>query len=48
MGGGPITDQADPGRVSDRDSNPFFYDPGELQKLMQPFGSNSPQSGKEN
>ena len=47
MGGGPITDQADPGRVSDRDSNPFFYDPGELQKLMQPFGSNSPPSGKE-
>jgi hypothetical protein len=48
MGGGPIAEQADPGKVSDRDSNPFFYDPGELQKLVQPFGSNSPPSGKEN
>jgi hypothetical protein len=48
MGGGPIADQADPGKVSDRDSNPFFYDTEELQKLMQPSGSNLPLSGKKN
>jgi hypothetical protein len=48
MGGDPITDVANPEKVSDRDSNPFFYDPNELQKLIQPLGSNSPRSGKEN
>jgi hypothetical protein len=40
MGGGPITDQANPEKVSDRDSNPFFYDPDELRKLMQSLGGN--------
>lgn len=48
MGGGPITDEANPEHISDRDSNPFFYDPDELQKLIQPLGSNSPLSGKQN
>ena len=48
MGGGPMADQANPEKLSKRDSNPFFYDPDELQKLMQPLGSNSPPSGKEN
>jgi hypothetical protein len=38
MGGGPITDQANPEKVSERDSNPFFYDPDELRKIMQPLG----------
>jgi hypothetical protein len=41
MGGGPVTDEANPERVSERDSNPFFYDPNELDKLMQPSGGNS-------
>jgi hypothetical protein len=48
MGEGPITDQANPEKVSDRDSNPFFYDPEEGRELMQPSGSNSSLSGKEN
>jgi len=48
MGGGPITDQANPEKVSDRDSNPFLYDPDELRKLMQPLGSNLSLPGKEN
>ena len=48
MGGDPITDAANPEKVSDRDSNPFFYDPNELQELIQHLGSNSPLSGKEN
>ncbi len=39
MGGDPITDQANPEKVSDRDSNPFFYNPDELIKLM-PLGVN--------
>jgi hypothetical protein len=43
MGDGPIADQADPEKVSDRDSNPFFYHPDELDKLIQPAGVNSPQ-----
>lgn len=47
MGAGPIADQVDPKRISDRDSNPFFYDPDELHKLMQPLGS-SPLPGKKN
>jgi hypothetical protein len=45
MGGGPITDQASPEKVSDRDSNPFFCDPEELKKLV-PLGGNSSQQGK--
>jgi hypothetical protein len=47
LGGGSITDEANPEKVSDRDSNPFFYDPDELQKLM-PLDNNSPLPGKEN
>ena len=47
-GGGPMGDQADPGKISERDSNPFFYDPDELQKLTQPLDSNSAPSSKEN
>jgi hypothetical protein len=43
MGGGPITDEANPEKVSERDSNPFFYHPDELQKLMPTPGANSPQ-----
>ena len=34
MGPGPVTDQADPEKISDRDYNPFFYDPNEMQKMM--------------
>jgi len=41
LGEGPIADQTNPKNISDRDSNPFFYDPGELRKLMQPLGPNS-------
>jgi hypothetical protein len=47
MGGGPIADQTNPEKISDRDSNPFFYDPDELRKLMQSLGANLPLSGKE-
>jgi hypothetical protein len=47
VGEGPIADQTNPKNISDRDSNPFFYDPGELRKLMQPLGANSPLPGKE-
>ncbi len=47
MGGGPIADQANPEKIFDRDANPFFYNPDELRKLMQPLGSNSSLSGKE-
>jgi hypothetical protein len=47
MGAGPIADQADPKNISVRDSNPFFYDPDEFDKLMQPLGS-SPLPGKKN
>jgi hypothetical protein len=34
IGPGPVTDQADPEKISDRDYNPFFYDPNEMQKMM--------------
>jgi uncharacterized iron-regulated protein len=34
MGSGPVTDQADPEKIPDRDYNPFFYDPNEMQKMM--------------
>jgi hypothetical protein len=40
MGGGPITDEVNPQKVYERDSNPFLYDPDEFQKLMQPLGVN--------
>jgi hypothetical protein len=39
IGGGPITDQTNPEKISDRDSNPFFYDCDELRKLMNPSAS---------
>jgi hypothetical protein len=47
MGGGPMADETDPEKLSNRDRNPFFYDPDELRNLMQPLGSNSP-TGKDN
>jgi hypothetical protein len=48
MGGGPVTDQADPEKVSDRDYSPFFYDPNEMQEMMgskkkMGFGSETPK-----
>jgi hypothetical protein len=43
MGGGPITDEANPEKVSERDSTPFFYHPDEVQKLMPSPSANSPQ-----
>jgi hypothetical protein len=46
-GEGPMADQTKPEKIFDRDANPFFYDPDELNKLMQPLGSNSSMSGKE-
>ncbi len=36
MGGGPITDEANPEKVAERDANPFFYNPDELKNLMSP------------
>ena len=42
MGPGPVTDQADPEKVSDQNYSPFQYDPDELHNRMQSFGSNSP------
>jgi len=42
MGGGPITDQANPGKLSDADFSPFFYDPNEFQKFTQ-VAPSSPQ-----
>jgi hypothetical protein len=48
MGGGPIGDEANPERVSERDSNIFFYDPGELDRMMQVPGGDSPLSGEDN
>ncbi len=36
MGPGPVTDQADPEKLSDRDYSPFFYDPNEMQKMTGP------------
>jgi hypothetical protein len=34
VGGGPMADQTNPKSIFERDSNPFFYDPDELRKLM--------------
>jgi len=36
MGGGPVTDQANPDKISDRDFNPFLYDPDEYRMMMGP------------
>jgi len=48
VGEGPIAHQTNPKNISDRDSNPFFYEPGELRKLMQQLGPNSSLPNKEN
>jgi len=48
MGGGPIADQANPKNIFDRDSNPFFYDPDELRKMMPPLGPNPSLPGRKN
>jgi len=45
MGAGPITDQANPEKVSDRDFNPFLYDPDEFRRIMQTPDLNPSQSG---
>jgi hypothetical protein len=34
VGEGPVTDQADPEKISDRDYSPFLYDPNEMQKMI--------------
>ena len=34
-GGGPDADQANPDKISERDANPFFYDPDELRKFLE-------------
>jgi hypothetical protein len=44
MGEDPITDQANPEKVSDRDYNPFFYDPEEYRRITQPLPSATPPS----
>lgn len=36
MGPGPVTDQADPEKISDHDYSPFFYDPNEMEKMIGP------------
>jgi hypothetical protein len=43
LGGGPMTDDADPQKVSARDSNPFFYDPDGLKNVTEPLGFKSTQ-----
>lgn len=48
MGGGPIADEANPEKVSERDSNTFFYDPDEVNKMMEVPGGDSPLSGEDN
>ena len=32
---GLVADDADPDKISERDANPFFYDPDELRKFLQ-------------
>jgi hypothetical protein len=34
MGVGSVTDQANPEKVSDRNSNPFLYDPDEMKQIL--------------
>jgi hypothetical protein len=48
FGVGPIADQANPEKISDRDYSPFFFDPHEMQKMMgfQKMGLGPPQSPK--
>lgn len=47
MGGGPLADEANPEKVSERDSNTFFYDPAEFDKMMQSAPGDSRPSGKD-
>jgi hypothetical protein len=47
MGGGPIADEANPEKVCERDSNPFFYDRAELDNMMRSPPGDSPLSGKD-
>ncbi|MGA2252413.1 hypothetical protein [Terracidiphilus sp.] len=39
MKDGLMADEVNPQKISERDSNPFFYDPDELRNLMQSPGS---------
>ena len=39
MKNGLMADEVNPQKISERDSNPFFYDPDELRNLMQSPGS---------
>lgn len=48
MGGGPMADQTNPENIAGRDSNPFFYDPDELLKLMPPPEPDAPLPRKAN
>jgi hypothetical protein len=41
MGRGPIVDEVNPDKILERDSNPFFYDPEELNKILQPADGKS-------
>jgi hypothetical protein len=41
MGAGPIVDEVNPDKIAERDSNPFFYDPEELNKISQPADGKS-------
>lgn len=43
LGEGPMTDQTNPKHIFDRDSNPFFFDPDELRKLLAPLGPSKEQ-----
>jgi len=48
-GGGLMGDQTGPGKISERDSNPFFYDPDELRNLpMELPDAPLPPSGNVN
>lgn len=42
MGGGPIADEANPEKIFERDANPFFYDPDELRKFLEPSATPAP------
>jgi hypothetical protein len=45
---GLMADEVNPAKISERDSNPFFYDPNELRNLMQPPGLPSSSSSNGN
>jgi hypothetical protein len=48
MKNGLMADEVNPQKISERDSNPFFYDPDELRNLMQPPGLPSSSSSNGN